>query len=119
MSVCSYWKCPQCGKRHTKYFSYGPVVGSAGPYQTRHVYHRDVTCDCGRTTSGGEIVGGMHDDHRGENTEGIVGCIGILSAVIGIILMVVTDSGLAFWATLGIGIGIGALISRFSRHRKL
>ncbi len=55
------FRCPQCGKRHTKTYQYGAVRGRSGSMVARETFHPDVVCSCGAGIFGWEILGGLHD----------------------------------------------------------
>jgi hypothetical protein len=120
LAVCEYWKCPRCGRIERKYFSYGPVVGSSGPYQARHIFHKDVKCQCGQLIPGGEIVGGMHDDHTADTASAAPGCGCALGVAIGLVLLYALDAGApAFWLSLIGGAALGFIVqSRLMKRLK-
>jgi hypothetical protein len=62
----SYFRCPECRRRHNKTYQYGAVRGQSGNMVARATHHPDVTCDCGATLAGYNIVGGVYDDRPTE-----------------------------------------------------
>jgi hypothetical protein len=59
--MTDHFRCPHCGKRQTKTYRYGAVRGQSGNMVARETLHPDVTCACGASLSGREIVGGLYD----------------------------------------------------------